>query len=90
MNYRNQRKTVPATTQTLDFDLQFEIKDLKEFTVTRQSIEPRGDTASYVVRSFARQQDRSIAEVLRRMQGIEVETRGRILYQGEPIQRFLR
>ncbi len=88
INYRNRRITVANTTQTLEIFLQFEVKDLKEFTVTGHSIERRGDTLSYAVRSFARPQDRSIAEVLRRMPGVDVESSGRILYQGEPIQKF--
>lgn len=88
MNYRNRRFTVANRTQTLDFALQFEVRDLTEFTVTGHSIERRGDTLSYLVQSFARPQDRSIADVLRRMPGVEVETSGRVLYQGEPIQRF--
>ncbi len=41
-----------------------------------------------MVSSFAREQDRSIADVLKQMPGIDVESSGRILYQGEPIQNF--
>ena len=88
IHYRSERRTIANTSQNLQFELDPEIKDLETFTIKAPPIEQRGDTISYLVSSFAGEEDRAIADVLRRMPGIEVEAGGRILYQGEPIQKF--
>lgn len=61
---------------------------LKEVTVKADRIREQGDTITYNVDSFAQQQDRSIGDVLRRMPGINVESSGKIQYQGEDINKF--
>ena len=61
---------------------------LKEVTVKAERIREQGDTISYSVSSFAQEQDRSIGDVLRRMPGINVESSGKIQYQGEDINKF--
>lgn len=61
---------------------------LKEVTVKADRIREQGDTISYNVGSFAQEQDRSIGDVLRRMPGINVESSGKIQYQGEDINKF--
>ena len=61
---------------------------LKEVTVKADRIREQGDTISYNVGSFAQQQDRSIGDVLKRMPGINVESSGKIQYQGEDINKF--
>ena len=88
IHYRSERRTIANTSQNLQFELAPEIKDLETFTIKAPPIEQRGDTISYLVSSFASEEDRAIADVLRRMPGIDVEPGGRILYQGEPIQKF--
>ncbi|WP_168185182.1 carboxypeptidase regulatory-like domain-containing protein [Duncaniella dubosii] len=61
---------------------------LKEVTVKADRIREQGDTITYNVGSFAQQQDRSIGDVLKRMPGINVESSGKIQYQGEDINKF--
>ena len=61
---------------------------LKEVTVKADRIREQGDTFTYNVGSFAQQQDRSIGDVLKRMPGINVESSGKIQYQGEDINKF--
>ncbi len=61
---------------------------LKEVTVKADPIREQGDTISYLVNSFAQNQDRSIGDVLKRMPGINVGTTGKIQYQGEDINKF--
>ncbi|MDE5629865.1 MAG: carboxypeptidase-like regulatory domain-containing protein, partial [Muribaculaceae bacterium] len=61
---------------------------LKEVTVKAERIREQGDTITYNVGSFAQQQDRSIGDVLKRMPGINVESSGKIQYQGEDINKF--
>lgn len=88
VNYKNEIRRVANTPQKLDFILVPEIMQLEGITVKAPAIEQRGDTIVYLVNSFAKQEDRSIEDVLRRMPGIEIEPGGRILYQGLPLQRF--
>ena len=61
---------------------------LKEVTVKADRIREQGDTVTYSVGSFAQAQDRSIGDVLKRMPGINVESSGKIQYQGEDINKF--
>lgn len=61
---------------------------LKEVTVKADKIREQGDTITYNVGSFAQAQDRSIGDVLKRMPGINVESSGKIQYQGEDINKF--
>lgn len=61
---------------------------LKEVTVKADRIREQGDTITYSVGSFAQAQDRSIGDVLKRMPGINVESTGKIQYQGEDINKF--
>src|SRR5690554_4795636 len=88
IHYRNERLRLANRSQNVVFELVYEVKELSTFTIKAPDIERRGDTISYLVSSFAREHNRSIAEVLQNMPGIEVEPSGRILYQGEPINRF--
>lgn len=88
INYRNEIKTIANETQTLDFQLVFEVKEIEGVSVRSFAIEQQGDTLSYLVSSFAKKEDRAIEDVLKRMPGIEVEPSGRILYQGMPIDKF--
>ncbi len=88
LHYSRQIKRVKNVSQELLFYLQPDVKLLETFTVRASPIEHKSDTISYLVQSFASQSDRNIEDVLRRMPGIEVESGGRILYQGLPIQKF--
>ena len=88
INYRNVKKMIANESQTLNFQLVVEGKEIEGVTVRASAIEKRGDTLSFLVSSFARKEDRAIEDVLKRMPGIEVEPAGRILYQGMPIDKF--
>lgn len=88
IQYRNVSKVVANKTQTLRFEMVQEEQELEGVTVRAKAIEQRGDTLSFLVSSFARKEDRSIEEVLKRIPGIEVEPSGRILYQGLPLENF--
>ena len=61
---------------------------LKEVLVKAPSIHQRGDTVTYIVSNFADVQDRSLADVLKKMPGIEVEKNGAIKYNGVSINKF--
>lgn len=55
---------------------------------SRPRIRQSGDTLSYDVSSFAKDEDRSIGDVIKRMPGIEVSESGQIKYQGKSISNF--
>ena len=61
---------------------------LKEVKVTPQRIREEGDTLTYSVAGFRQKQDRSIADVIAKMPGLEVLPTGAIRYQGEAINKF--
>ena len=48
----------------------------------------QGDTLTYDVSSFSKDEDRSIGDVLKRMPGIEVSESGNIKFQGKSISNF--
>lgn len=65
------------------------INKIQEINIGRRArIEQEGDTLSYDVGSFAKSQDRSIGDAIRRMPGFEIEDNGRISYQGQAISAF--
>jgi hypothetical protein len=88
VNYRNENKHIINASQTLQFQLTEDAKQLEGISVFASPITKRGDTLSYLVSSFAKSEDRAIDDVLRRMPGIEVTENGQILYQGTAINKF--
>jgi hypothetical protein len=48
----------------------------------------KGDTLVYNVKQYADAQDRTIADVLKKMPGVEVAESGQVKYNGEPINKF--
>jgi len=75
-------------TAHFNFILEEEAFELEELIIEAPPIKKRGDTLSYHVDSFARDYDRTISDVIKRMPGIEVDINGRILYQGKPINKY--
>lgn len=61
---------------------------LKEVKVKASKIRSMGDTLSYSVAAFRQGQDRSIADVIKKMPGLEVLESGNVTYQGMPINKF--
>lgn len=61
---------------------------LKEVKVNGTKIRSQGDTLTYSVAAFRQGQDRSIADVIAKMPGMEVSTSGQIFYQGKAINKF--
>lgn len=61
---------------------------IRESIISIEPIKQRGDTITYNVSSFKSETDRTIAEVLERMPGMEVDESGGIKYQGKAINKF--
>jgi hypothetical protein len=88
IGYAKQSRIISNKNQTLNFNLLESSEKLKEVIVKSSAITKRGDTISYSVNAFKDQKDRVIADVLRKLPGIEVLVDGKILYQGKPIQKY--
>ncbi|MDP1813088.1 MAG: carboxypeptidase-like regulatory domain-containing protein [Leadbetterella sp.] len=80
--------TKKNNSQILKLLLTQSIFELKEIIIEQEPIRKRGDTLVYSMGTFKDKNDRVIADVLKRLPGIEVEPNGRILYQGEPINKY--
>lgn len=81
-------KTLSNATQTLNFEMESEATEIKEVKIKTKMITKRGDTITYDLKAFENKSDRSLADVLKKIPGIEVNPNGSILYQGEPINKF--
>lgn len=83
-------QTVPLKQGQEVYNIQLyeQATELKEVIVKAPSIHQRGDTITYVVSSFADAQDKSLADVLKKMPGIEVDKSGGIKYNGVSINKF--
>ena len=68
--------------------LQNALEELEDVLLDYNPIEKKGDTISYTVASFSDQDDRVIADVIKKLPGIEIKPNGQILYQGRPIQKY--
>lgn len=68
--------------------LKEQAQELKEVVVKSQKIRQQGDTLNYLVSSFRGKQDRTIADVIKKMPGLTVNSDGTIEYQGQRINKF--
>lgn len=61
---------------------------IKEVKVKSQRLHSTGDTLTYSVSGYKQAQDRSIADVIDKIPGLQVKKDGSIEYQGKPISKF--
>ena len=88
IGYSTYEQKISNKDQQLEIALSPSSEALKEVLVEAKIIDQRGDTLSYSVSAFKDQKDRVIADVLKKMPGIEILPGGQIEYQGEPIQKY--
>ncbi len=87
-NIRRQIKKISNHSQKVDFVVSEEAIELKEFAVKSRKIWGSRDTVNYIVDAFRDSADIVIADVLRKMPGIEVKESGQIEYRGKAISKF--
>ena len=87
-NYKTTINQYDNATQTLNFTLEEQATEIKEVKLKTKLVTKRGDTISYDLKSFESKADRTLADVLKKMPGVEVNKDGTILYQGEAINKF--
>ncbi|SIQ08184.1 Carboxypeptidase regulatory-like domain-containing protein [Chryseobacterium sp. RU37D] len=87
-NQRPLTKQLSNNDQNQDFKLQAEATEIKEVQLKTKLITARGDTIAYDLKAFDSKSDRTLADVMKKIPGIEVNTDGTILYQGNAINKF--
>ena len=88
MNFGNVTRVIANKTQTVDFSVGSKAVVLKEVVVKAGKIRQAGDTLNYNVAAYRDNNDRVIADVLKKMPGIEVSEGGNISYNGKKIKEF--
>jgi len=89
VNYLGYKKSVTPIAQgkvSYEILMEEQVIDLSEIEIkSRPRIRSSGDTLSYDVGSFAKGEDRTIGDVIKRMPGMEVNESGQIKYNGKDI-----
>lgn len=84
------KKTVVVANRTAEhtYTLRTGAQEIEEVKVAQMPIFRRKDTINYSVDAFTSKEDRVIADIIKRLPGIEMDG-DRILYQGKPIQKYM-
>lgn len=88
MSYKPYSAPLKAKEGMTEIKIERSARQLKQIVVKAARIRENGDTVTYNVGAFARKQDRTIGDVLKRMPGINVADNGSIKYQGTDINKF--
>ncbi|CAM2801865.1 hypothetical protein DRF59_05470 [Chryseobacterium flavum] len=87
-NQKPLTKQISNSDQIQNFKMQSEATEIKEVQLKTKMITARGDTISYDLKAFNSKNDRTLADVMKKIPGIEVNKDGTILYQGNAINKF--
>ncbi len=89
LSYKNRQIKLVNNVFQYDFVLEESLALLDEVVIkSRPKVIQKKDTISYNVEGFARQEDRSIGDVLQRIPGMEVGENGEIKFNNKPISNF--
>lgn len=88
IGFKKWSKTIKSNSSNIQVVLEESPEALDEVLLEPQSIEKRGDTINYSVSAFKDEEDRTIADVIKKLPGIEIKPTGEIFYQGRPIQKY--
>ena len=81
-------RSIKNDDQKLNFSMDSQATEIQEVRLKTKLITKKGDTISYDLKSFENKNDRTLADVLKKIPGIEVNKDGTVLYQGEAINKF--
>ncbi|WP_299175866.1 carboxypeptidase-like regulatory domain-containing protein, partial [uncultured Chryseobacterium sp.] len=70
-NHKSITKQIRNTDQTLSFSMPSEATEIKEVQLKTKLITARGDTISYDLKAFDSKNDRTLADVMKKIPGIE-------------------
>lgn len=84
--FERSSQPVKAGQQVYNFQLQTAYTELPAVKVkNRPRVISKGDTLSYSVKSFSKEEDRNIGDVIKRMPGMTVDDEGKIYYNNKQI-----
>lgn len=82
------KKTIQNKAQSLEVKLLPSSESLKEVLLKYEILQQHGDTLSFSVAAFKGKNDRVIADILKKLPGIDMRPNGQIYYKDEPIQKY--
>lgn len=85
MSYKNQRISLGVTTEEQFIYLEPDSEELPEVIVLGTPIVSRGDTVTYRASAFITSNTYSAEDLMKRLPGVSVDSRGIISYMGDPI-----
>ena len=89
ISYKKQELKVTMDMPAQHITLEEDTKTLSEITVKAKPIKIKGDTIQYLLTTYKREGDRTLADVLARVPGFEVnKENGEIQYEGKSISNF--
>lgn len=88
LNHETEIKIIANQTQEVNFIAKEKATVLEEVFVKDPMMFRKGDTIVHDVEQFANKNDRSLADVIKRMPGLEIDESGKIKYQGKDINQF--
>lgn len=89
MGFKKKTFVVKENMGELHIILEDDTKALEEITVEAKPVHLSGDTIKYLLNTYARPDDRTLADVLTRVPGFEVnKENGEIRYEGKTISNF--
>ena len=88
MGFAVEERMIGKADLVQDFILIPKAIELQEVKVKTPPIQVRNDTIRYDVKQFANPSDRNLADILKKLPGIELSENGVIKYNGEPINKY--
>jgi hypothetical protein len=85
ISYQSLQQLIEKGKFIYNFTMDESAEILSQVVVKQPPIITRGDTTRYKVSSFAKDEDRSIADVIKRMPGLDIDESGKIYYNGKEI-----
>lgn len=80
--------TVPNRNGEYKYTLSPQVREIKEVKVSNIPVFRRKDTLNFNVEAFTAKENRVIGDIIRKLPGIEMQG-DQILYQGQPIQKYM-
>jgi len=88
MGYSRRTVHIPNVSGNFSYILKDRVQKIQEITVGNPPIYRMKDTINYRVSAFSSNQDRVIADIIKKLPGIEM-LGDQIYYQGKPIERYM-
>ncbi len=88
ISYHTKTQSTANRSQQLNASLSSTALMLREVSVSAPKVLMKTDTVSFNVSSFKTAGDRSIEDVIKKLPGVEVNSDGKIAYQGKDISKF--